>query len=173
MGNSESTARGPSADFCPAHDASEPHHMVSKSAGKLVRWIEQCSLCGWIDNAALDGWAENAVKNALSERAQNIAVSIGTEPFAFVQREGAELTLEDVLLQAFAAVTAASQGAGDGGYDINRMQQIFARTRGELVRFQQLAMNEARSHIRQRVSEQLAGMPSISRSWADLILSRI
>lgn len=117
-------ARGSDANYCSAYPQ-EPHHMVSHSAGKKVRWVEICSLCRWIDKDALDGWADNAIKESLSARAQRIAVAIETEPFAFVQSSSQVLQIEEILLQALAAAHELGIKQGLHASDGQRLTQIY------------------------------------------------
>lgn len=99
--------------------------MVSHSAGKKVRWVEICSLCRWIDKDALDGWADNAIKESLSARAQRIAVAIGTEPFAFVQRSDEVLQLDEIVFQALGAASACWENLRDAGvFDSTRAKEV-------------------------------------------------
>lgn len=108
--------------------------MVSiETGGEKVRYVERCTKCGWIDPVALDGWADNAIKEAMAKRAQNIAVAAGTEPFAFVQRPGEELTFEEILFQALgAASTCWVGGTGDLEFDGSRAKSIGMATMAEL-----------------------------------------
>jgi hypothetical protein len=123
------TSMGPSAEYCPTAP-NDGHHMVSRSAGKLVRWVEICSQCGWIDAAALDGWAENAIKLNLSERAQNIALAAGTEPFTFVTRTGEDqqpepLALEEILAQALGAASMCWVERPKGEFNGSRAKAVY------------------------------------------------
>jgi hypothetical protein len=103
-GEEPRAARGSDADYCSAYPV-DGHAMHSRSGGRLVKWVEICSLCGWINTAALDGWAEAAVKEALAPRAVRIAVAAETEPFAFVQSSTEDLPLSEILLQALGAAS--------------------------------------------------------------------
>ncbi len=135
--------QGSGPDYCSANPK-DPHHMVSLSAGKAVRFVEICSLCDWIDGEALDGWAENFLKEQLSARAQRIAVAIETEPFAFVQRSDEDLTLEEVIGQALgAASTCWVGGTGDREFDSARAKEVMTALLGEVRRFQRLALEDA------------------------------
>lgn len=117
-------ARGSDATYCSASPA-EGHHIVSHSAGRKVRWVEICSLCHWIDGAALDGYADNAIKESLSDRAQRIAVAAETQPFAFVQLKGQDLTLQEILFQALGAASMCWEAPEKAGvFDGARAQQV-------------------------------------------------
>lgn len=116
--------------------------MVSCSTGgKWVRWVEQCSLCKWIDASALDGWAENAIKLSLNKRSQQAALAAGTEPFAFVQGgDGADLSLEDILVQAFSAIQVHGMQQGMDASTGKRMSQIYKGTMAEIQRLIKIAV---------------------------------
>jgi hypothetical protein len=118
-----SEGRGPARDYCPGE--AEGHAMVSRSAGQKVRWVEICSLCGWIDSAALDGWADNAIKESMTARAKRIAVAAETEPFAFAQQKGEELTLQEILFQSLGAASMCWESVDKAGvFDSTRAKEI-------------------------------------------------
>lgn len=125
--------RGSDANYCSAYPV-DGHHMVSRSAGKKVRWVEICSFCGWIDTDALDAWADNAFKESLSKRAARIGVAVGTQPFAFVQPSTGELDLQEILTQALASSYAEGQMGSESTIDAGRLQQILARLQAEIDR---------------------------------------
>jgi hypothetical protein len=138
-------ALGPSRGYCPSSGGTEPHWMASQSAGKLVRFVEICKLCGWIDAEALDGWAENAIKVNATENAQNIALAAGTKPFAFVQREEDGLKLEEVLGQALGAASMCWDHPDRAGiFNSRRAKEIYVRLYAEVRRFQRLETKEWR-----------------------------
>ena len=115
--------RGPEATYCPL--SPDGHHMVSIRTGEKVRWVERCSLCGWIDGAALDGWADNAIKEAMTQRAKRIAVAAETQPFAFVQQTGEDLTLNEILFQALGAASVCWENPGAAGvFDSSRAKMV-------------------------------------------------
>lgn len=124
-------ARGPAADYCPGVYGEEGHHMVSRSAGAKVRFVEICTFCGWINGVALDAYADNAIKEALTARAGRIAVATETEPFAIVQPSSGEVSLREILTQGLAA--AYSIGL-DGSFNDLRMRQILDILQGEMER---------------------------------------
>lgn len=102
------------------------HYMVSiRTGGERVMYVEQCVKCQWIDPASLDWWAENAIKLAGSDRAKRIAASASTEPFAFVQQEGEELTLTEILYQALGAASMCWEHPDRAG--------IFDSTRAKMI----------------------------------------
>jgi hypothetical protein len=116
-------ARGPAVDYCP--DQPEGHHMVSRSAGQKVRWVEICSLCDWIDTAKLDAWADNAIKEAMTARAQRIAIAAETKPFTYVQQRGEEITLVEILYQSLGAASVCWETPeGAGLFDSTRAKEI-------------------------------------------------
>ena len=118
--------------------------MVSRSAGKKVRWVEICSLCGWIDAVALDGWAEAAIKENLSKQAQRIAIASETEPFAFVQATGQDLTLREILFQALGAASVSwVGGTGSLEFDGMRAKTIAIALQAEVDRALAIAGREA------------------------------
>lgn len=113
--------------------------MVSRSLpnAKWVRWLEKCSLCDWINVAALDGWAENAIKLSLNKRSQQAALAAETDPFAFVQGgDGADLSLEDILVQAFSAIQVATAAMHEIGTEQfhRRAKAIFSGSMAEIQR---------------------------------------
>lgn len=124
------TARGSDADFCSKYPL-DGHHMISRSAGAKVRFVEICSFCGWINGAALDGYADNAVKEALTARAGRIAVATETEPFAIVQPSSGEVPLREILTQGLAA--AYSVGLDQAFNDV-RMRQVLDTLQAEVER---------------------------------------
>lgn len=138
-------ARGSDANYCSywkaEGDANEGHHMVSRSvpSASLIRFVELCSFCGWIDGAALDRWAEQAFKEQMGRNAQLIAVAAGTEPFAFAQMEGEELTLENVLGQALGAASMCWADVNAAGeFDSTRAARIYGALKAEVDRFMRL-----------------------------------
>lgn len=119
--------------------------MVSRSAGQKVRWVEICSLCGWIDGAALDGWADNAIKESLSARAARMAVAAETQPFAFVQSSGEDLTLEEILFQALGAASMCwVGGTGELEFDSTRAKEIGLAVVSEVNRALHMAQHKGR-----------------------------
>lgn len=116
--------------------ASHEHRMVSVRTGSaLIPFIERCGKCDWIDEAALTRAAEHAIKSAGTTRAQNIAVAIGTEPFAFVVRPGQDLDINEVLGQALGAASMCWEFPDLAGeFDSTRAAQIYAALRGEVGR---------------------------------------
>lgn len=139
---SEVPARGPDADYCPRYPA-DGHHMVSRSGGRKVRWVEVCSVCGWINGAALDGYADNAVKESLTARAGRIAVAVETEPFSFVQPSSGDLPLREILTQAFAAVHLDGARQGLNSSHGRRLTEILERTQAEVERYARIERAEA------------------------------
>lgn len=92
---------------------------------KFIRFVDRCDFCGWIDGAALDRWAESAFKEQLTKRAQNIAVAAETEPFAFVQREGEGLSIEEICFQALGSASMCwIGGTGSAEFDSLRAKAI-------------------------------------------------
>lgn len=116
----------------------QEHEMISiKTGAPDVPWVERCRLCGWIDGSALQKWADNAVKLSLTRRAQHAAIASTTEPFAFVQGgDGADLSLEDILVQAFSAVQVHTIEVQETkqGYDPKRISAIYRGTMAEIQR---------------------------------------
>jgi hypothetical protein len=108
--------------------------------GLMVRSVDICSLCGWIDFAALDGWAENAIKLSLAKRAQAAGVASGTRPFAFVVLgDAADLSLDDLLVQAFTAVSEIPRNE-DGTPERGRATEIYHKLRAEIQRMIRIAV---------------------------------
>lgn len=138
-----------------------------RTGGKLIRMISQCIHCDLVDGAALDRWAEQAYKEQMNQRAQQIALAAGTEPFAFVQQTGQELTLEDVLLQALGAASAHSAEMADTGQrsDGKRETAIYKGLLAEVQRFMRLDRQKGELAAARKVEEQLE--PDI-KDWMDL-----
>ena len=112
------------------------HRMESiKTGSDLVPFVEQCSLCFWIDPVSLTWWAEDAVKKSLTKRATRIAVALDTEPFSFVQQDGEELTLDEMVFQALGAASVCWENpAGAGLFDSSRAKSIGDRLLAEVKR---------------------------------------
>jgi len=131
------------------------HYMISRrlADGRLVRYVECCNKCGWVDETSLDWWAENAIKNAMPKRAQRIALAADSEPFAFVQSFGEELTLDEILVQALAASAHAGRGVKEK--EAARGAAILNALRAEVARFQRLAEARALSVVRKRLLDEV------------------
>lgn len=116
-----------------------------KTGATKVPYVEKCVTCGWLDAASLEWWADNAIKESLSERAQRIAVSVGSKPFAFVQSSSEELEIQEVLLQALAAIQThgAELGATGNASTGQRETAIYKALVAEVERFQRLALEDA------------------------------
>lgn len=133
------------------------HQMVSiKVASPAVPFIEQCKRCGFIEPSALTAHAENWHKQRLPRRAQRIAVAVETDPFRFVQSSEQDLTLDEILAQAFAALSshAAALGASGHASDGKREAHIFRSLKLEIERLMRLDRHEAIINIKQQGDNQ-------------------
>lgn len=116
------------------------HHMISiRVNSELIKYVEECAKCAWIDGASLSWWAEDAIKRFLPQNVQRIAVAVSTDPFAFVQSEGQELGMFEVLTQALAAAAHSGPNAPPERYG-SILQALYA----EIDRFQRLAVEQAK-----------------------------
>lgn len=132
-------------DF-PMCDPSQHYMRSIKTGSDMVPWVEQCATCLWVDNRALEQSGHSIIKRSLSERASRIAVSVESEPFAFVQSSREDLTLEEVLGQALGAASVCWENRallGAGTFDSTRAKAIYEALMCEVGRFQRLALSDA------------------------------
>lgn len=134
-----------------------------QTGGKLIRSISLCAECFAVDGAALDRWAEQSFKEQMNRRSQQIALAAGTEPFAFVQATGQDLTLEDVLLQALGAATTLGAELGATGHASTGQREtaIYKALLAEVSRFQQMAALEGAQKAESQIE------PDV-KAWMDL-----
>lgn len=140
--------------------ASTQHEIISlQTDAKHIPWLEVCRKCGWVDHEALDRSAESAIKTSGTQRAQLIAAAASTEPFAFVQMSGEELTPSDVLYQALGAASMLWEDVESAGqFNTARAASLGRALEAEVDRFMSLAMDRRERAVRE----------SEVKDWSDL-----